>query len=117
MSTPSARRFRRPSAPPADAGADLSEAELRSKFRWQTTTGHYFLGGRAVNVGWGRKGAAPAAPIVVDELVTLEGEAPRAAPKAKVVRRAGTGGVAAAQAPAAASHHFAQSSAKMTAGV
>lgn len=52
--------------------------EITSKFRWGVDVGHYYWrgGGGAsapLNVGWGKKGATSSTPIVVNEMVTLEG--------------------------------------------
>ncbi len=84
LSPPQVRSMRAP-APRTRPAAQAPPAapvvtEITSKFRWGVDVGHYYWkgsGGAAapLNVGWGKKGATSSTPIVVNEMVTLEGGA------------------------------------------
>ena len=65
---------------PQEAPREPAVTEIKSKFRWGVVVGHYIWrggGGAAapMNVGWGSRGATSSVPIVVNEMVTLEGGA------------------------------------------
>ena len=50
-----------------------------------------------MNVGWGKRGTAQSAPVVINEVVTVEAQHARAAPRpAKQIRTKGVRGMPAA---------------------